>query len=364
MTRRIYNFSPGPATLPEPVLEEARDNLLSLGDLGIGICEISHRSREFEDIITRAEADLRELLAIPDDYSVVFMQGGATLQFSAVPLNLLPEGKTADYLLTGSWAEKALAEAKKVGNTHVAATTKETNYDCIPSADTIRLSDSPAYVHFTSNNTIFGTQWKTEPPTNGAPLVCDASSDILSRPIDVRKYGIIYAGAQKNLGPAGVTLVIIRNDLLERSRDNLPAYLNYRLMAEKRSLYNTPPCFAIYVVGLVARWVKDNGGVAAMQKRNEEKARLLYDAIDARPDFYRGHARPDSRSLMNVTFRLPSEDLEKQFVEQATARGLSGLKGHRSVGGLRASIYNAFPRKGVEELVAFMNEFADRHGGG
>jgi phosphoserine aminotransferase len=277
-----------------------------------------------------------------------------------VPMNLLGAGQTADYILTGSWSEKALAEAKRVGKTHVAATTKATNFNRIPSAGEIKLSGSPAYVHFTSNNTIFGTQWTAEPDAGGAPLVCDASSDIMSRPLDVKKYAMIYAGAQKNLGPSGVTLVIIRKDLLERSTDALPIMLNYKLMAAEKSLYNTPPTFGVYLLGLVMKWLKRNGGLKAMHERNVAKAGKLYAAIDG-SDFYRGHAEPDSRSMMNVTWRLPSEALEKKFADEALAAGMSGLKGHRSVGGIRASIYNAFPPAGVDTLVAFMRDFEKRN---
>jgi phosphoserine aminotransferase len=358
---RAYNFSAGPAVLPQPVLEEARDNLLSLGGTGVGICEISHRSKEFAAIIEQAEADIRALLEVPEDYQVLFLQGGASLQFSMAPMNLLGEGRTADYILTGSWSKKALAEAEKIGDVHVAASTEEDHFRRIPSREEIRFSSSPAYVHFTSNNTIFGTQWADEPPCPGVPLVCDASSDILSRPLDIRKYGLIYAGAQKNLGPAGVTLVIIRSDLLGRSGDSLPTMMNYRKMAEGKSLYNTPPAFAVYVVGLVAKWVLKNGGLAEMHRRNQEKARLLYDAIDA-DAFFRPHAEVGSRSLMNVCWRLPSEELEARFVKEAGARNMRNLKGHRSVGGLRASIYNAFPKQGIEELVSFMKDFATRNG--
>jgi len=360
-TKRVLNFSAGPAVLPEEVLAEARENLLSFADSGIGICEISHRSKPFTAVIEQAEADIRTLLGIPNSYRVVFFQGGATLQFSAVPMNLLGRGQTADYIVTGHWSEKAVAEAKRVGQVHIAATTREGNYRRVPRPNEIKLSASPAYVHFTSNNTIFGTQYKTEPDSGGAPLICDASSDILSRPLDIKKYGLIYAGAQKNLGPAGVTLVIIREDLLERSTEALPIYLNYKLMAKEKSLYNTPPCFAVYVVGLVAKWLLKNGGLPAMARRNEAKARKLYDCIDS-SDFFRGHAEPDSRSLMNVTWRLPGEELDERFAKEAQKAGMDGLKGHRSVGGLRASIYNAFPPEGVDTLVSFMKDFAARNG--
>lgn len=358
--KRILNFSAGPAVLPAEVLDEAKDNLLSLGDLGIGICEISHRSKQFTAIIEQAEADIRELLGVPADYSVLFLQGGATLQFSMVPMNLLGAGQTADYILTGSWSEKALAEADRIGKTHVAGTTEGEQYKRVPAGAEIKLSRSPAYVHFTSNNTIYGTQWTGEPDAGGAPLICDASSDIMCRPLDVKKYALIYAGAQKNLGPSGVTLVIIRNDMLERSTEALPIMLNYRLMAEGKSLYNTPPTFGIFLLSLVMKWIKKIGGLKAMHERNVAKAGKLYEVIDG-SDFYRGHAEPDSRSMMNVVWRLPSEALEKKFTDEALAAGMSGLKGHRSVGGVRASVYNAFPPEGIETLVSFMREFEQRN---
>ncbi len=358
---RIHNFGAGPAVLPEPVLEEARDNILSLGELGMGLMEISHRSKQFSEIIARAEADVRELLLVPSNYHVLFLQGGATLQFSMVPMNLLVQNQTADYIVTGSWGEKAVKEAKKVGEVNIAANTKADNHNRIPQADEIKLSRNPAYVHFTSNNTIFGTQWATQPQGTDGLLVVDASSDIMSRPLDVTKYAVIYAGAQKNLGPSGITLVIVRDDMLSRTPDTLPTYMNYQTHAEKKSLYNTPNTWGVYVVGLVLKWLKAQGGLACVEKINREKAKLLYDVID-RSGFYTGHARPDSRSLMNVTWRLPNEELESKFVAQAQDAGLSGLKGHRSVGGLRASIYNACPMRAVEDLAAFMNDFESKNG--
>jgi len=356
---RIFNFSAGPAVLPLSVLEEAQRDLIALPGVGMSILEISHRSKAFDEVIQGAEADLRALAGIPDDYAVLFLQGGASLQFSMVPMNLLPQGGTADYLVTGVWSQKAVKEAKKVGAVNVAATTEADNFTHVPAASDLTLTEGAAYVHVTSNNTIYGTQWKTLPDVagrGGSPLVNDASSDIFSKPIDVSKHGVIYAGAQKNLGPSGLTLVIIRKDLLERSQPSLPAMLNYKVQAENQSLYNTPPVFGVYVLRLVLTWLIANGGLEGMGKRNDRKAQLLYTEID-RTGFYRGHARPDSRSTMNVTFRLPGEDLEKQFVKESTSAGLDGLKGHRSVGGLRASIYNAFPEDGVEALVQFMREF-------
>jgi len=361
MHERIFNFSAGPAVLPLSVLERAQKDLVSFPGAGMSVLEMSHRSAPFDKIIKEAEADLRTLLGIPGNYKVLFVQGGASLQFSMVPMNLLPKGKSADYILTGSWSQLALKEAKKVGDTRVAATTEDSNFNRIPAQDELKLDANAAYAHFTSNNTIYGTQWKTEPDAGSVPLVCDASSDILSRPLDINKYGLIYAGAQKNAGPAGVTIVIIRDDLIEKVPAGLASLLDYRLIAEKESLYNTPPCFAIYIAGLVFKWLLDEvGGLENIQKRNEEKAKILYDAIDASSEFYRGHAEPGSRSLMNVTYRLPTEELEKRFAKESTAAGLDGLKGHRSVGGIRASIYNAFPREGVLKLVKFMQDFAKK----
>jgi phosphoserine aminotransferase len=361
MTERIYNFSAGPAVLPLPVLEEAQRDLLALPGVGMSVVEISHRSKPFDEIILGAEADIRKLAGVSDDYHVLFLQGGASLQFSMVPMNILPAGGKADYIITGSWAQKAMKEARKVGTVNVAATTEPENFDRIPKQEDLKLDPEAAYVHLTTNNTIHGTEWKYDPATGSVPLVADSSSDIFSRPIDVNNYALIYAGAQKNLAPAGVTLVIIRKDLLERSPKGMHTMLDYNTHAKERSLYNTPPVFAIYVMRLVLKWLVDQGGLEVVKRRNEEKAKVLYDRIDS-TEFYRGHAKPDSRSLMNVTFRLPSEDLEKKFVTEATKAGLDGLKGHRSVGGIRASIYNAFPKEGVETLVAFMKEFERTNG--
>ena len=358
---RIYNFNAGPATLPVPVLQKVQSELLELPGAGMSILEISHRSKTFEDIAARTEADLRELLSLPDHYHVLFLQGGASLQFSMVPLNLLPGGKRADYILTGIWSKKALQEAKKVGDIHIAGSTQEENFRRVPRPEELSLSSSAEYVHITTNETIYGVQWGKEPETGDVPLVADASSDILSRPIDVAKYGLIYAGAQKNMGLAGVTVVLLRDDLVRDVPADLSAMLNYKTHIKSKSLYNTPNTFGVYVIGLVCQWLKSLGGLAAMQRINEEKAALLYQVIDA-SDFYRGHATPDSRSRMNVTFRLPGEELEALFVEEAKAADFAGLKGHRDVGGIRASIYNAFPRDGVVALVEFMKEFERRHG--
>lgn len=361
MTERIYNFSAGPAVLPVPVLEETQRDLIGLPGVGMSILEISHRSKPFDEIIEGAKAGLRELLGLPDDYHMLFLQGGASLQFSMIPMNLLPPDRSADYIVTGSWGKKAVKEAKRVGGVNVAATTADGGFTRVPAQNEIKLDSHAAYVHFTTNETIEGVEFKQEPGTGGVPLIADASSDILSRPIDAKKYALIYAGAQKNMGPSGVTLVIIRDDLLKRIPDNLHTMLDYRTHVEANSLYNTPNTFGIYIINLVCKWLKEKGGLGAMQQENEAKAKLLYDAIDA-GGFYRGHADADSRSMMNVTFRLPSEDLEKQFAKEATAAKLDGLKGHRSVGGLRASIYNAFPREGVEALVSFMQEFERKNG--
>jgi phosphoserine aminotransferase len=363
MTERIYNFSAGPAVLPEPVLKQAQEELFALPGVGMSVLEISHRSTKFERIINEAEDDLRRLLAIPESYKVLFLQGGASLQFSMVPMNLLPQGASADYLLTGSWGQGAIKEAKKLGAAREAASTAETNFNRLPKPEEIKLNPNAAYLHFTSNETIFGVEFQEEPEPGDVPLVCDMSSNFISKPIDVSKYGLIYAGAQKNAGPAGATMVIIRGDLLEKTPQGLPAMLDYKNLANSGSLYNTPPCFAIYICGLVFKWLlNDIGGLANISANNKAKAKILYDAIDASDGYYSGHAEKDCRSLMNVTFRLPNEELEKRFIKESTAAGLDGLKGHRSVGGLRASIYNAFPKEGVVKLVEFMSEFARKNG--
>jgi phosphoserine aminotransferase len=358
-TERVYNFSPGPAVLPLEVLERARDEMLSLPGVGISVLEISHRSPAFDSILEETLQGLRHLLAIGDDYEVLLMQGGASLQFSMVPMNLLRGRQAAaDYIITGTWGQTGAKEARREGKVHVAWDGSATGYDRLPDAKEIRLSDSPEYVHVTSNETIQGVQWKHDPDGSGAPLVCDCSSDFMSRPIAVSKYGLIYACAQKNAGIAGVTVVIIRKDLLERSRDDLPTMLDYRTYAKNGSRPNTPPVFAVYVLGLVCQWLRDSvGGLAAMNRHNAAKAKLLYDVLDASGGFYAGHARPECRSDMNVTFRLPDETLEKAFIKGATERRLVDLKGHRSVGGIRASIYNAMPVSGVESLRDYMLEF-------
>jgi phosphoserine aminotransferase len=361
MTERIYNFSAGPAVLPLPVLEEAQRDMLSLPGVGMSVMEISHRSKTFDEIMGRADSGLRELLALPDNYHVLFLQGGASLQFSMVPMNFLPRDGSADYLITGNWGKKALKEARRSGAVNVAATMADGGFTRVPRDDELNLDPKAAYVHITTNETIEGVEWKQEPEVGDVPLVADASSDILSQAIPIEKYALIYAGAQKNMGPSGVTLVIIRDDLLKRIPDGLHTMLDYRTHVENKSLYNTPNTWGIYIISLVCQWLREKGGLAAMQRENEQKAALLYDAIDATA-FYRGHADADSRSIMNVTFRLPSEELEKKFALEATAQGLDGLKGHRSVGGIRASIYNAFPLEGVAALLSFMKEFERKNG--
>lgn len=358
---RKFNFNPGPATLPLEVLEEVKENMVDYANVGMSILEISHRSSEFKEIINSARVLLRELMAIPENYEVLFLQGGASLQFAMVPINLLKAGERADYIITGAWSKKALKEAKLIGEVNIAANTEEANFTRIPKAEEIKLSKKASYVHITSNNTIFGTQWSSFPETGDVPLVADMSSDILSKKIDVSKFGIIYAGAQKNLGPAGITIVIIRKDLAERCSETVPTMLKYRTHIKEESLYNTTCVFAIYVVKLVLQWVKRNGGVERMEEINNKKAELIYKAIDNSPGFYRGTAERDSRSLMNVNFRLKDENLEEVFIKKAASIGLHGLKGHRSVGGIRASIYNAFPIEGAEALVRFMEEFSQNN---
>ena len=359
MVERTFNFSPGPAALPLPVLEEAQRNMLALPGLGMSFLEVSHRSAWFKNVLETTEANLRQLLAIPDNYRVLFMQGGATLQFSMVPMCLLRgHAGGADYVVTGSWSKKALAEAKKEGSVHIAWNGEASNYTKVPEPGELDLNPQAAYVHFTSNETIQGVEFFEEPAAGEVPLACDQSSDFLSRPIAVDKYGLIYAGAQKNAGPAGVTVVIIRDDLMERIPDGLPIMLDYRTYAKTASSHNTPPVGAIYIVMLVTQWLlNDIGGLAQMAALNQKKAQLLYEAIDQSEGFYRPHAESQCRSLMNVTWRLPDEALEQKFREAAEARGLSELKGHRSVGGLRASIYNAMPIEGVQALRDFMVEF-------
>ncbi len=363
MNLQVHNFYAGPAILPESILEQARAELRDYHGTGMSILEMSHRSAVFDELMATVEGDLRNLLGIPIEYKVIFMQGGASLQFDMLPMNLLPIDSSADYIVNGVWGQTALKEACKLGKARVAASSENSNFDRLPDLGLAEYDPNASYLHFTSNETINGVQWGEEPmPVSGVPLVCDMSSDILSRPLDVSKYGLIYAGAQKNAGPAGVTLVIIREDLLGRIPQNMPAMLDYRLLAEKGSLYNTPPSFSIYMVGLVLHWLIDLGGLDAIAELNERKASLLYGAIDQSGGFYQSLAQPDSRSKMNVTFHIAVEGLDPLFVQEAKVRGLVGLKGHRLVGGLRASLYNALPVESVKALVQFMAEFQRSHG--
>ncbi len=358
---RAHNFNPGPAGLPLEVLQQAQAELLDYKGTGMSVMEISHRSKEFENIINEAEADLRELLQIPSHYKVIFLQGGASLQFSMIPMNLRPAGASADYIITGAWSKKATQEAQKLGATRIAADTKDSNYNCLPQS--LDLDPNAAYLYYCSNETIHGVEFLEEPqPPAGVPLICDVSSDFMSHPIDINKYAYLYAGVQKNVGPAGVVVGIIREDMLERVPANMPVMLDLKLQANERSLYNTPPCFTIYMVGLVLKWMKKLGGLSTIEARNKAKADLLYQTIDNSHGFYKGHAQPNARSRMNVTFRLPNEELEAKFVSEAKSHNMVGLKGHRSVGGLRASIYNAVELSDVEVLVQFMQEFQKKYG--
>ncbi len=357
---RVFNFNPGPATLPLPVLEEIREEFLNYKNTGMSIIETSHRSPAFDGVINDAVTRTKRLLGLDDNFHVCFIQGGASMQFAMIPMNLLNPGESADYINTGTWSTKAIKEAQKLGKTiRVAASSEDKNFSYIP--DNIKISPDAVYVHITTNNTIKGTQWHRLPDTGRIPLVADASSDIMSRPLDISKFGLIYAGAQKNIGPAGVCMVIVRKDLLGRAKEMIPTMLDYTTYVEKNSLYNTPPCFAIYTISKVLAWLEDTiGGLEAMDKINRKKAGILYDYMD-QTDFYLPTAATESRSLMNVTFRLADEELEKRFVAEAAQAGLVGLKGHRSVGGCRASIYNAMPTEGVEKLVEFMADFEKKN---
>lgn len=358
---RAHNFNAGPAGLPLEVMQQAQAELLDYKGTGMSIIEMSHRSKEFEAMINEAEADLRELLGVPANYKVIFMQGGASLQFAMIPMNLRAAGASADYIVTGAWSKKAVQEAQKLGAVHVAADMKASNYNAVP--EKLDLDPKAAYLYYCSNETIHGVEFFKEPvPPAGVELICDTSSDFMSRPIDVSKYAYLYAGAQKNVGPAGVVVGILREDMLERVPENLPVMLDYKVQATEKSLYNTPPCFSIYMVGLVMKWIKKNGGLAGIEARNKAKADLLYSAIDASGGFYKGHAQSESRSRMNVTFRLPNEELEDTFAKEAKKLNMIGLKGHRSVGGMRASIYNAVELSDVEVLVQFMQEFQRKNG--
>jgi len=360
--KRIFNFSSGPAAMPVPVLEKAQEELLSFKGTGMSVMEMSHRSEQFAEVLAGAERGLRDLLDAPDNFSILFLQGGATFQFSMVPMNFLQAGRTADYVITGAWGTKAVAEAERCGSVNVIFSGEENGYRSVPDPAELRFSPNAAYVHYTSNETIDGVEFKYELDGGGMPVVCDASSNILSKPFDLEKYALIYAGAQKNIGPSGVTVVIIRDDMLERIPENQHVLLDYRQIADNGSLANTPNTWGIYLIGLVCDWLKGEGGVAAMEKRNEEKAAILYDYIDTSDGFYSGHADRNCRSLMNATFKLPTPDLDERFCKEAEALGLDGLRGHRSVGGVRASIYNAFPRDGVVALVDFMKDFAAKNG--
>ena len=360
--KRAHNFNAGPSGLPVSVLQQAQAEMLDFRGTGMSVMEISHRSKEFEAVIQTAEADLRDLMNIPQNYKVLFQQGGASLQFAMIPMNLRPAGQSADYIVTGTWSKTAFKEAQKLGMTKSAASTEADNFNHLPVQGDLKLDPKAAYLHFTSNETIHGVEYFSEPiPPADVPLICDASSDFISRPVDVAKYGLIYAGAQKNAGPAGVTVVIIREDLLARVPENLPAMLDFKLQVTTGSMHNTPPCFSVYMVGLVLKWVKEIGGLSEIARLSRDKADLIYNTIDGSGGFYRGHAKSD-RSVMNVTFRLPSEDLENTFAADAKKQNLIGLKGHRSVGGLRASIYNAMTVEGVQVLVDFMKEFQRKNG--
>ena len=362
MGNRIWNFNPGPSTLPFEALEKAKADLPVYGNTGMAVMELSHRSKEFLAIHEETKALLKTLFGVPDNFKILFLQGGASLQFAMVPMNLLGEGKSADYIVTGSWSKKALKEGKIIGSVKTAASSEETKFNRIPKQGELKLDPNAVYCHITSNNTIAGTQFAEFPETGKVPLIADMSSDILSRAVDFNKFGLIYAGAQKNLGPAGLTVVIIRDDLVEASRKDLPTMLQYGTHVDNDSMFNTPPTYSIYLMKLVLEWVKGQGGLAGMEKRNQEKADLLYNAIDGNNGFYKGAAEKDSRSKMNVTFRLPAEELEAKFIADAKTVGFGGLKGHRSVGGIRVSMYNALEPQGIKELTAFMNEFAKKNG--
>ncbi len=359
MVNRVFNFYAGPATLPLPALEKAQAELLDYRGAGISILEMSHRAKEFDDVINQATELVRELYGVPDNYKILWLQGGASTQFYMAPANIMLPGKGVDFVNTGVWSKKAIKEAKLYGEVNVVATSEDRNFCYIPKD--INFNPNASYVHIASNNTIYGTQWQAYPDTGDVPLVCDMSSDIMCREVDVSKFGLIFAGAQKNMGPAGVTLTIVRDDLIERAPENLPTMMKYKTHAEKDSLFNTPPCFSIYICKLVLDWLKENGGIAWIEQRNREKAGMIYDVIDGSGGFYKGHADSDSRSLMNVTYRLPSEELEAKCVKEGLENRLVGLKGHRSMGGMRASIYNAMSIDGVKTLCEFLSEFQEKY---
>jgi phosphoserine aminotransferase len=357
MAKRVYNFNPGPAVLPYPVLEEASKSVLEYADQGMSLLEMSHRSKPYEAINEEAEKDLKEFMGLTAGYRVIFVGGGASSQFAAVPMNLLGPGMVADYINTGTWATKAIEEARKLGGqVNVAASSEDRKFAYIPKS--YKLTKGAAYVHMTTNNTIYGTQWQHIPEVGDVPLIADMSSDILSKKMDFNKFSLIYAGAQKNLGAAGVTVVILKESLLEKAIDTIPTMIKYKTHVKNNSLYNTPPVFSVYIVYLVLKWIKKEGGLEAIEKINKKKADLLYGALDEMSEFYHPVVDKDSRSWMNVTFLLPTPELEDKFAKEAKEQGLVGLKGHRSVGGMRASIYNAFPYEGVEKLVDFMKTFS------
>jgi phosphoserine aminotransferase len=357
MGRRVFNFNPGPAALPLEVLKQVQEELLDFKGTGMSILEVSHRSKEFEEVNNQAMALAREIAGLGSNYKVLFVGGGASTQFSMVPMNFLPAGKSAAYVDTGEWASKAIKEAKRVGNVDVLYSSKEAKYDHVPKPSQVKVPGDAAYVHVTSNNTIFGTEYADFPDSGSVPLFCDMSSDMFGRTRDFGKFGLIYAGAQKNLGPAGVTMVIVRDDLLTRCPDNIPTMLNYKTHAAKDSLYNTPPVFGIYIVKLVLEWVKGQGGLKKIEEVNRKKKDLIYKVVDDNPSYFKGTVQKDSRSWMNLTMRLPSEDLEKKLTDEAKKAGFVGLKGHRSVGGVRVSLYNAVPLEGAERLADFMKAF-------
>lgn len=352
---RIYNFAAGPSTLPIEVLKKAQAQMLNYEGSGMSVMEMSHRSKAYDEIIKTTQARLRRVMNIPDNYKVLFLQGGATSQFAMIPLNLLQKGK-ADYIVTGNFAKNAYVEAQKYGEINLAASSKDANFTYIPKQEELNLSEDADYVYLCANNTIYGSEWKYVPETNGVPIVADMSSDILSKPIDVSKYGLIFAGAQKNMGCAGLTVVIIREDLIKECKPYTPVMMDYKAQADKDSMYNTPPTYAIYILGLVLEWIENLGGLEVMEKRNIEKAQLLYDYIDS-SDFYTNPVNKEDRSLMNVVFTSPSKELDAKFASESAAAGMSNLKGHRSVGGMRASIYNAMSLDGVKTLIEFMKKF-------
>lgn len=361
LVQRAYNFNAGPSALPLAVLEKAQQELIDFRGTGMSVMELSHRSAAYEEVHNNAIALLKELLSIPENYEVLFLQGGGSLQFSMVPMNFLKPGEKAGYIMSGSWSEKAYSEAKQFGEAYHVASTKEGQYRRVPQFDELKYNPTDAYIHLTSNNTIYGTQWKDFPDTGDVPLIADMSSDILSKPFDVSKFSLIYAGAQKNLGPSGVTVAIIRKDLLEKANPNIPTMLKYSTHSKNNSLYNTPPTFGIYMLGEVLNWIKETGGINELTKRNEEKAKLIYDAIDQSNGFYIGHAEVESRSLMNITFRVKDEELEKKFLAEAKNEGFIGVNGHRSVGGCRASTYNAVPYETCNAFSEFMVKFQNEN---